>query len=393
METPDRRREPAHDTPTLGELFLSFLRLGATAFGGPAMVAHIGDLAVKRKGWLDQGAFKSGVVLAQSIPGATAMQTVAYTGLRARGVTGALASYIGFGLPAFLLMLCFSALYAASKDLHWASSIFSGLQVIVVAIVANVTYTFGRTSVKHYLHAVLAAASALAFGLQISPFYVILGAALAGILLLRENPEAQPTSADKEHYPLIPILSLLAIVALLLFSLYFLCPKLFSVALLMLRVDLFAFGGGFASLPLMLQQVVHVRGWMDARTFMDGIALGQITPGPIVITAAFVGYLTYGPLGAIVATIAIFTPSFLLVILTAPLLGRLRSSSAFTWATQGILASFVGLLLFVTIRFAVVTPWDFFRAVLMLATLIALLKKIDLLYIVPVGAALSLFMF
>jgi chromate transporter len=376
-----------------GDLFLSFLRLGATAFGGPGMVPYIGELAVKRKKWLDEETFKAGTVLAQSIPGATAMQTAAYVGLQAGGVSGALASYVGFGLPAFLLMLVFSSLYAASRSLPWVASLFAGLQVIVVAIVANGTYTFGRSSLKHYVHVLLAAAAAAAFGLGVSPFYVILGAALAGILLLREKPERQPAKPTKKRIPAVPLVSLLAILALGLVFLSLVRPGLFSLALLMMKVDLFAFGGGFASLPLMLQEVVHVRGWMDARTFMDGIALGQVTPGPIVITAAFVGYLTHRLLGAVAATVAIFTPSFMLLILTAPFFNRLKGSAVFLKATQGVLASFVGLLLFVTIKFALAVPWDLFRILLVLASLVALIKKVDLLYIVLIGAALSLLLF
>jgi chromate transporter len=161
----------------------------------------------------------------------------------------------------------------------------------------------------------------------------------------------------------------------------------------MLKIDLFAFGGGFASLPLMLQQVVHVKGWMDAATFMDGIALGQLTPGPIVITSAFVGYMTHGVAGAAVAAAAIFTPSFLLVVLCAPFFDRLGRSPVFARATQGILASFVGLLLFVTVSFTAAVPWSPVRAAMALAAFIALLCKVDVLYIVLPGAALSLLLF
>lgn len=391
MEDSSERKENVQP-PGLADLFLSFLRLGATAFGGPAMVAHIRDLSVSRKGWLDEPTFRDGVVLAQSIPGATAMQTAAYTGFRARGVPGALASYAGFGLPAFLLMLVFSILYAMSRNLHWATAIFSGLQVIVVAIVANATYTFGRTSLRHYLHVVLAAASALAFWLHVSPFYVILGAALAGMLLLKKKPEGQLITRPG-HASFLPILLLLALACAGLLTLYLFRPALFGLSLLMLKVDLFAFGGGFASLPLMLQQVVHVKGWMDERTFMDGIALGQVTPGPIVITAAFVGYVSQGLAGAFIGTISIFTPSFLLVMIAAPFFDRLKSSPAFVRATGGILASFVGLLFYVTVSFAVATPWDLFRVLIALAALAALIRKIDLIYVVPAGAVLSLLVF
>jgi chromate transporter len=161
----------------------------------------------------------------------------------------------------------------------------------------------------------------------------------------------------------------------------------------MLKIDLFAFGGGFASIPLMLQEVVNVRGWLDSKTFMDGIALGQVTPGPIVITATFVGYLVYGFPGAAVATIAMLTPSFLILVGTAPFFHRLKHSSIFSNATQGILASFVGLLLYVTVRFALAVPWDILRVCLVVAALIALLRKVDLLYIVLIGAAISVALF
>ncbi len=393
MEAPAERQEAAPEPPTRADLFLLFLRLGATAFGGPAMVPYVGEFVVNRKKWMDPHTFKGGVVLAQSIPGATLMQTVAYVGLQKRGLPGALVSYIGFGLPAFLLMLAFSAVYAAYGSLPRVTSVFSGLQVIVIAIVANATYTFGRSSIKYYMHVLLAVASALAFWVGVSPFYVILGAALAGISFLRGTPETQPAKIQKRRISPIPVVSLLSILAFGILFLYLVRPDLLRLVFLMMKVDLFAFGGGFASLPLMLQEVVHVRGWMDAKTFMDGIALGQVTPGPIVITAAFVGYLTHRVLGAIVATVAIFAPSFILVILTAPFFNRLKSSAVFLKGTQGVLASFVGLLLFVVIRFSFAVPWDFFRVILVLVALAALLKKVDLLYIVLIGAGISLLLF
>ena len=379
------------DGPGVKEIFLSFLRLGVTAFGGPAMVAYIGELAVQRKKWLDQPTFKSGVALAQSIPGATAMQSAAYVGFRVRGIPGALASYVGFGLPAFLFMLILSSLYAASRNLPWATSLFHGLQVIVVAVVANAAYSFGRGTLRKHMDILVAAASAGAFWLGVSPFYVIVGAAIVAIILFKSETAQTPTGArTAAPLPATHIVALLTAVLTGLLCLYLAKPKLLALALLMLKIDIFAFGGGFASLPLMLQQVVHVQNWMDERTFMDGIALGQVTPGPIVITATFVGYLLHGLAGAVVATIAIFTPSFILLVVTAPYFDRLKQSALFGKAVKGILASFVGLLLYVTIKFAFAVPWDILRGVLVVATFIALLRKIDILYIVPAGAALSL---
>jgi chromate transporter len=139
----------------------------------------------------------------------------------------------------------------------------------------------------------------------------------------------------------------------------------------------------------MLHEVVAVRGWMTSATFMDGIALGQITPGPIVITASFVGYLVQGIAGAVAATAAIFTPSFFLVVGLAPVFDKLRASPWFARAIDGILASFVGLLLFVLINFTMAIPWDAVRVTLGAAAFAALMRKVDILYVVPAGAALA----
>ncbi|MGC8756231.1 MAG: chromate transporter [bacterium] len=179
----------------------------------------------------------------------------------------------------------------------------------------------------------------------------------------------------------------------MLIGIYYANVKLFNLAALMLKIDTFAFGGGFASVPLMLHEVVSVKRWIDYKTFMDGIALGQITPGPIVITATFVGFIVCGIIGALVATVAVFTPSFLILVMVTPVFDRLKSSVLFSKATKGILASFVGLLFFVTIKFALAVPWDVAKILLGVAALAALLKKVNILYVVLIGAVISLFCF
>ena len=147
------------------------------------------------------------------------------------------------------------------------------------------------------------------------------------------------------------------------------------------------------AVPLMLHEIVDIRKWLDSKTFMDGIALGQVTPGPIVITATFVGYIMYGFAGAFVATVAIFTPSFLILTGVMPFFDSLKTSKYFAGATKGILATFVGLLFYATIKFASVVPWDIIRVLLTLGALIALIRKIDILYVVLAGAVISIIMF
>jgi chromate transporter len=161
----------------------------------------------------------------------------------------------------------------------------------------------------------------------------------------------------------------------------------------MSKIDLIAFGGGFASVPLMLHEIVEVRSWMDGPTFLNGIVLGQFTPGPIVITATFVGYLVHGLVGALIATIAIFLPSFLILIGVAPWFDRVRSSPWFTRAIGGILCSFVGLLLTVTIRFGLNVHWDWTHTALATAAFVALVVKLDILWVILAGTAISAFAF
>jgi chromate transporter len=376
-------------------IFGSFLRLGFTAFGGPAMIAHIREMSVKRHNWLTEETFKDGVVICQSLPGATAMQMAAYVGLQMRGVRGAVASYVGFGLPAFLLMLALAVLYSGSRQVPLVLSMFQGLQVMVVAIVANATFTFGRDIGKKPWNLVLAAVAAALFWIGVSPFVVIVGAAIVGGLMFKD-PAPPPPSGEKGgdagHVPN-PIIVFMILACAGVVGLYFTDRKMFQLAVLMLRIDLFAFGGGFASLPLMFHDVVNAMGWLDGKTFMDGIALGQVTPGPIIITATFVGYLVRGFPGALVATAAIFTPSFVVLVAVTPFFDRLKNAKHFSGATRGILASFVGLLCYMTIRFAVAVPWEASRILFGIAVVIALARKMNILYVVLIGSALSVVIF
>lgn len=355
------------------------------------MIAYIRALSVEKKRWLDAKTFADGVALCQMIPGATAMQASAYVGLKARGVLGAGATFLGFGLPAFFLMLALSATYNYAQSLPVVVSTFSGLQAIVVAIMANATLTFGKISLRDWKSFLIAGVAAALFAASVSPIAVIGLAALGGLLLVTpKQPGAQPPVASAEiNGNAKPILAIVGfgVIGLLVLALF--RESLFQLAALMLRIDLLAFGGGFASVPIMLHEIVEVRGWMDSQTFMNGIVLGQVTPGPIVITATFIGYQLGGLLGGVVATISIFLPSFLLVIGISPIFDRLRSLPAFNKAIGGVLCSFVGLILTVTIRFALDTSWDLLHILLASASLVALLRKVDILWVVLVGAAIS----
>ncbi|MFZ0006525.1 MAG: chromate efflux transporter [Methanoregula sp.] len=379
----------ASQQPSLGSLFFSFFRLGLTAFGGPAMVPYIRKMAVNEKGWLDGTVFDEGVALCQAIPGATAMQVTAYTGLRIRGVAGALATFVGFGLPAFILMMVLSAVYVSTANLPPAKALFLALQAIVVALVAYATVSFGKTSLRQWFSFVIAGIAAVLFIVGINPIIVIFLAALLGIALLPAPDKKQEAPVTALPRPETSFFILLAGACIFFVLLYFLEPDLFTLAATMARVDLFAFGGGFASLPLMFQEVVVVHSWLSSTAFINGLALGQVTPGPIVITATFVGFLAYGFWGGVVATIAIFTPSFLVVIGTVPYYDWLHSSQLYQKMFQGILFSFVGLLLSVTIKLALAVPWSWLPGLLAAGTFVSLLLGAEILWVVVAGVGIA----
>ncbi len=357
------------------------------------MIAYIRRMAVEQKKWLDDASFRDGVALCQMVPGATAIQAACYVGLRLRGVSGAMASFTGFALPSFLIMTALSALYVQFKDLPLVISAFNGLQAIIISIVANATITFGRVTIRNWRAAFIVIASGILFGFGINPLLVILLAAITGILLYLKQPTQSVLSSGMSYTTYRPVLLIIAVFTAALIILFFTKRDLFNLATLMVRIDLFAFGGGFASVPLMFHEVVNVSHWMDGKTFLDGIALGQITPGPIVITATFIGYLLYGFPGATIATLSIFLPSFLIVVGVAPYFDKLRALPYFNKAMQGVLSSFVGLLLSITILFALNVPWDIWRVLLATAAFVALFLKVELYWVVLAGMLISIPLF
>jgi len=298
-------------------------------------------------------------------------------------------------LPAFALMVVLSVVYQAGHDLHVVASVFHGLQAIVLALIASAIVNFGQASIKNWRDLIPAVGAAALMVLHVNPILMIIAAAAVGFLLYRgmATPEAARSagSAEGAHKLIRLPLYGIGIVALALTTLFLLDRTLFDLSAIMLKVDLFAFGGGFTSVPLMFHEVVDVRHWLDTRTFIDGIAMGQVTPGPIVITATFVGYQIAGLLGAVVGTIAVFTPSLLILLLTAPHLHRLQKSAIFRHCLRGVFASFCGLLFGVAINFGLSVSWNLLAVTIALAAFVALRLKVDILWVVLAGAGISVF--
>jgi chromate transporter len=376
------------EKPSYIDLFKTFFWMGLTAFGGLAMFAHVRKHVVDNKKWLDANTFDSGLALCQVIPGAIIMQLVAYIGLKLKGVRGAVVSFIAFGFPAFLIMLILSILYKHSKNISGVELVLTGLRVIIVAIVANAAYIFGKKNFKNLNDWIISAVAAGLFLTRLHPALVLLIAAISGLLFSKRelNQYEKPVkSRTFWFFLLVLFLTVLSILILFIFA-----RGYFTLATIMLRIDLFSFGGGLASMPIMYHEMVDLYGWFDAKTFMDGAILGQVTPGSIIIAATFFGFMHFGVLGSLLATIYVFTPSFLILMGVIPFFDKLRTYPQFNKVINGILCSFVGLLVIVTYRFTIGIHWNLLNVLLALAAFVLLVRKVNVIWIVSGGVVVSI---
>ena len=281
--------------PSYFEIIRTFFWIGLTAFGGVAMSAHIRKHIVDKKKWLDAETFDSGLALCQVIPGAIVMQLAAYIGLKLKGIKGAVISFIAFGFPAFLIMFILSVLYKHSKNISGVEVILTGLRVIIVAIVANAAYIFGRKNFYNINDLLIAIIAAALFFTKLHPALVLVIAAILGLLLTNKKFNGSVDNVKTNTFKF--FIRVLAIVILISGILYIVNKEYFTLATIMLRIDLFSFGGGLAAMPIMYHELIDLIGWFDEKTFMDGVILGQVTPGSIIIAATFFGYMHFGIFG------------------------------------------------------------------------------------------------
>jgi chromate transporter len=325
------------------------------------------------------------------------MQVAAFTGLRVRGAGAAVACFAGLGLPAFVLMLGLSAAYQRFGGVDTVVSIMDGLKVVVVSLIAFAALDFGRKTIASGRDALLAAAVAVFLVAGGSPALGILASMLVATFVYRGHPHRPPdTTGDngpggavRRQAPAIATTIFLA-AGLALLALWE--RSLFDLGIVMAKVGALAFGGGYGLVPLLLHDVVGTNRWMSTEMLMDGIALGQVTPGPIFITATFIGYHVQGLAGALVATAAIFTPPLAILFVTARSLDRLERSPIIQRALRGALVSFAGLLVATTYFFALAAPWSPVAVALALAAFAALLARVDMLWVVLLGGAVAAFL-
>jgi chromate transporter len=380
-----------------GELCKACLWLGLTAYGGPAMVGYVREVMVERRRWVEPERFKEGLALSQIVPGATLTQVISYVGLVVKGPAGAGVAAICFILPGALIVLGVSALYFRWQEFPLVQMLSRGVGAVVIAILAYACLKLAKTSLPSVSSALIALVACAAYLVRINAFLVVIAAAAAAWLLSRKGqaPVAPPGAAESGIGRVAPRAwaALLLVACVALAGIWMVAPMVGRLCLAFLGIGSVAFGGGYSMIPLIQQQVVDNLGLLSIRAFMDGIALGQITPGPIMLTATFIGYAAGGSFGALAATAAIFSPSVVILVAAAPgfqAWGRRRAAQAMI---GGIVASFVGMLLSILVRFGGVTLTDAPSIVLSAAAFIALCCGVDLPFVVAAGLLLSLMLF
>jgi chromate transporter len=334
--------------PRILELASAFFLIGLSSFG-MAILQNIRSVPVRR-GWLSREEIDEGLGLVQLYPGATMVDLVAYVGYRGRRVTGALAAAMGFIAPSLGLMLLLSWLYGAYGAGSGFRSFTVGLQAIVVGVVLNVAVEFAGQHVRGRVEAAVAVTAFAVGVLGQNLVWGILAGLLVGTVALRGDgepavaaglpPEQAGISLRRLGLALVPgvavgVWALLAVLG---------SGPLASLSADMLKIGTVAFGNGATILPVLQHDVVSVHHWLSPREFATAVGFGQITPGPFLITAAFVGYRVAGFTGGVVAAGAIFAPSVAMTTVAAELYGLLSRLRVVRGALAGVMAAFVGLL-------------------------------------------------
>ena len=386
----------------LKDLFVSFLKIGATAYGGPAMVAGIRNAAVDEKKWISEREFFEGVALSQIIPGATAFQASSYVGFKLRGIKGAMTAAFAFTLPAFLLMLGFSAVYFLFGEINIFQAAFKGMRVIVVSIIINAVINIGRSAISNWKGILLSLLAFWMFSYKVNILLVILIAAVIGIFFYHSSEQtgeekqliSEKGNERRNKFLLsLSIISGFILVLIFFWFIKYISPDTSKLSFVLMKITAVAFGGAYSILPLFQAEVVDKYGWLSTKEFIDGVAMGQITPGPILITATFIGYKVYGIAGAVLATIAMFTPSFAILMFLSLQYENFKKFRFFQPMIKGILASFVGMLGLMVFYFGREAIVDLKTLMMSIAAAVLIYFNVKLYYIIPAGILISVVLF
>jgi len=361
------RREPG---PSLMQMALYFLRLGALGFGGPVALANTmrKDLAEERH-WLTEQEYEDGLAIAAACPGPLAYQLGVYCGYIRHGVAGGLAVAVAFSLAPFALVVTAAWAYTRFSATWQLRALFYGVAPVVVALILKACFSLGhkmlRKDLPAWVVAVLVCAITVVVQKELTAIFLVAGA--LGTFVFAPRPAAP--APGREVAP--PSPGRAAALGVLGSAGGAMTSKLF---LFFFKTGFLVFGSGLVIVPFLEQGLVQQFGWLDQRQFLIAVAIGMISPGPVVITATFVGYLVAGFWGSVVSTVGIFLPSFLLVLIAAPLLARHRGNPNVQGFVKGAYAAAIGTILGACILLGRIAIGDWLTALIGLVSLAVLFR-------------------
>jgi len=371
------------------EVVAYFLRLGLLGFGGPvALVGQMERELVGEKQWVTKEQMRETIAVCQSLPGPLAIQVGIYISYLRAGFWGAWAGGWAFIFPNFVIVAALGALYVRLGDLPAVTAVFYGVSPAVIALILHSCYRLAKLGMEDRVQWALAAVClVVTVVLQAEVALLFIGAGIVGILyygsLFCGSPPAVPVLAAPVAAPVLAQLAPAASAS-----------TLGNLLLFFLKAGALTFGSGLVIVPFLQQGLVQQYGWLDDRQFLIAVAVGMISPGPVVITATFVGYLVAGFWGSLVSTIGIFLPSFLLVLIAAPILARHRGNRNVQGFIRGAYAAAIGTILGASILLGRVAIGDWLTAAIGIGSLAVLFRwKISNPLLIAVTAVVGLIAF
>ncbi len=362
---------------TLGQLAALFLRLGTTAFGGPAAhIAMMEDEVVTRRQWLTRDRFLDLVAASNLIPGPNSTELAIHIGLDQRGWRGLLVAGLCFIVPAVAIVMGLGWVYVEYGALPEAKGVLYGVKPVILAVVAQALWNLGRSAIKTWQLGVIAGWSLAAVALGVHELIVLIGAGACAcaFLLARKRPVIA-------FLPLLPIAGASAATTVTM-------PALFGF---FVKVGSVLYGSGYVLIAFLRTDLVERFKWLTEAQLLDAIAIGQVTPGPVFTTATFIGYLLGGVTGALVATAGIFLPAFLFVALSGRLVPKLRKSATAGAFLDGVTVASLALMAsagFELGRGALIDPITIVVAVI--AAVVLILWKVNATWLIAGGAVIGL---
>lgn len=399
------------------DLFWTFLKIGSTAFGGfMALISVVQNHLVEERKALSHSSMLDGISLATILPGPIAINVVAYVGYQIRGVAGAIISVMAAILPSFFLLLTLSYVYFSLGEMPVMNHLFMGFMPAVVAIIIATAINMGRNTLSNasdYIIALSALLTLIYIGGFFSTLLIIVLSGIVGYFLYCEKCSSQQKPATSPEITAVDTghdefkyktksksqnkpkrksrsrLNCMVALPVTMMSVPMLSINISMIGKLFTTfagMSLMLFGGGFVFIPLIQEVIVETYGWLTQKEFIDAIALGQVTPGPILISATFIGFKMAGLPGAIVATIGIFTPPAILMILCTHYLEKIKSSEKIQGILKGIHCAVIGMIVAAAYVVAMTARHDLISLLIFISVLYMLIKiKIKVVWIIPMA--------